>query len=59
MEEKKNLDKVTSISLDLEFKPLAGSSAKTNVPRYIVWTWAETYNIFRVYAGRGGMMFAY
>ena len=54
-----NLDKVTSISLDLEFKPLAGSSVKTNVPRYIVWTWAETYNIFRVYAGRGGMMFAY
>ena len=54
-----NLDKVTSVSLDLEFKPLAGSSAKTNVPRYIVWTWAETYNIFRVYAGRGGMMFAY
>lgn len=54
-----NLDKVTSISLDLEFKPNAGSSVKTNVPRYIVWTWAETYNIFRVYAGRGGMMFAY
>jgi hypothetical protein len=54
-----NLDKVTSISLDLEYKPLAGSSVKTNVPRYIVWTWAETYNIFRVYAGRGGMMFAY
>ena len=54
-----NLDKITSISLDLEFKPIAGSSSKTNVPRYIVWTWAETYNIFRVYAGRGGMMFAY
>jgi hypothetical protein len=54
-----NLDKVTSISLDLEFKPFAGSSSKTNVPRYVVWTWAETYNIFRVYAGRGGMMFAY
>lgn len=54
-----NLDKVTSISLDLEYKPNAGSSVKTNVPRYIVWTWAETYNIFRVYAGRGGMMFAY
>jgi len=54
-----NLDKITSITLDLEFKPFAGSSMTTNVPRYIVWSWAETYNIFRVYAGRGGMMFAY
>ena len=24
-----------------------------------VFVWAETYNIFRVYGGRGGMMFAY
>jgi hypothetical protein len=54
-----NLDKITSISLDLEFKPFAGTSIATNVPRFVVWTWAETYNIFRVYAGRGGMMFAY
>lgn len=54
-----NLDKITSINLDLEFKPFAGSSIATNVPRFIIWTWAETYNIFRVYAGRGGMMFAY
>jgi hypothetical protein len=54
-----NLDKITSIALDLEFKPFAGSSYATSVPRYIVWIWAETYNIFRVYAGRGGMMFAY
>lgn len=54
-----NLDKITSIVLDLEFKPFAGSSIANNVPRYIVWTWAETYNIFRIYAGRGGMMFAY
>jgi len=29
------------------------------VPRYLVYVWAETYNIFRVYGGRGGMMFAY
>ncbi|NBV77171.1 hypothetical protein EBR66_03350 [bacterium] len=24
-----------------------------------VFVWAETYNIFRVYGGRGGMMFVY
>jgi hypothetical protein len=54
-----NLDKITSISLDLEMKPFAGCSAPVSVPRYVVWSWAETYNIFRVYAGRGGMLFAY
>ena len=54
-----NLDKITSISLDLEMKPFAGCSAPVSVPRYVIWSWAETYNIFRVYAGRGGMLFAY
>jgi len=54
-----NLDKITSVSLDLEMKPFAGCSMSVGVPRYIIWSWAETYNIFRVYAGRGGMLFAY
>jgi hypothetical protein len=51
-----NLDKIHTISLDLEFKPFRGMKS---VPRYRVYVWAETYNIFRVYGGRGGMMFAY
>lgn len=54
-----NLDKITTISLDLEFKPFRGNSDPNQVPRYIVHVWAQTYNIFRVYGGRGGMMFAY
>ena len=54
-----NLDKITTISLDLEFKPFRGNSNQNQVPRYIVHVWAQTYNIFRVYGGRGGMMFAY
>jgi len=54
-----NLDKITKISLDLEFKPFRGCVAMNQVPRYIVYTWAETYNIFRVYGGRGGMLFAF
>lgn len=54
-----NLDKITTISLDLEFKPFRGNSDPNQIPRYIVRVWAETYNIFRVYAGRGGLMFAY
>ena len=54
-----NLDKITTIALDLEFKPFRGNSDPNQIPRYIIRIWAETYNIFRVYAGRGGLMFAY
>ena len=52
-----NLDKIVNINLRLEMQPFAGMA--TSVPRYLIYTWAETYNIFRVYGGRGGMMFAY
>ena len=54
-----NLDKITTIDLQLEFKPFRGLSDPNAVPRYIVYVWAQTYNVFRVYAGRGGLMFAY
>jgi len=43
----------------LELNPMAGYTTTFNVPRFLVYVWAETYNIFRVYGGRGGMMFAY
>jgi len=54
-----NMNKIANIDLELEFRPVAGTSNPNAVPRYIIRTWAETYNIFRVYAGRGGMLFAY
>ena len=54
-----NLDKLINLSLQLEFKPLRGISASSNIPRYIIYSWSQTYNIFRVYAGRGGLLFAY
>jgi hypothetical protein len=50
-----NLDKIMNLSLQLEMKPSLGATT----PRYIIYAWTETYNIFRVYAGRGGLMFAY
>ena len=53
-----NLDKIVNINLKLQLQPFAGREA-TAVPRYLIHVWAETYNIFRVYGGRGGMMFAY
>ena len=53
-----NLDKIVNINLRLELQPFAGREA-TAVPRYLIYVWAETYNIFRVYGGRAGMMFAY
>lgn len=51
-----NLDKIVNINLRLNLQPFPGTNT---VPRYIIYVWAETYNIFRVYGGRGGMMFAY
>jgi len=54
-----NLDKIIRINLKLDMNPLAGYVSTADVPRYIVYVWAETYNVFRVYGARGGMMFAY
>jgi hypothetical protein len=51
-----NLDKVLNISLQLEF---TNTLQNTNPPRYIIYSWSETYNIFRIYAGRGALLFAY
>ena len=54
-----NLDKIVNINLQLGLRPYAGYSESTAVPRYLVYVWAETYNVLRVYGGRAGMMFAY
>lgn len=51
-----NLDKIFNINLRLNLQPFPGTNT---VPRYRIHVWAETYNIFRVYGARGGMMFAY
>jgi hypothetical protein len=54
-----NLDKIVNINLQIEMQPFTGYLDPNAVPRYQVYIWAETYNIFRVYGGRGGMLFAY
>jgi hypothetical protein len=54
-----NLDKVEKVELRLQFKPSLGSLDPNNVPRYIVYTFAETYNILRIYGGRAGLLFAF
>jgi hypothetical protein len=52
-----NLDKIVNINLRLGLHPFAGVPVASAVPRYLVYIFAETYNIFRVYGGRAGMMF--
>jgi hypothetical protein len=54
-----NLDKVQRINLSLGFHGKTGEVSDTYAERFLVRTYAETYNIFRVYGGRGAMMFAY
>jgi hypothetical protein len=54
-----NLDKVLRLNLSLRFHGKTTILTDDFVERYIVHTFAQTYNIFRVYGGRGAMMFAY
>jgi hypothetical protein len=54
-----NLDKIEKIELRLQFKPYLGSVDPNNVPRYIVYSFAETYNILRIYGGRAGLLFQF
>jgi hypothetical protein len=54
-----NLDKVQRISLALGFHGITGDPTDSYTERFWVRTFAETYNIFRIYGGRGTMMFAY
>ena len=48
-----NLDKVPHKELVLSFK-----QGMSGVGRFVVYCYAETYNMMRVYGGRAGMMFA-
>jgi hypothetical protein len=52
-----NLDKITKRELNLEFN--ASRNSYSTYPNYVVYVWAATYNILRVYGGRAGLMFAY
>jgi hypothetical protein len=54
-----NLDKIQQRELLLEFSPDRGSYNPNAVPNYVVYIWAATYNMLRVYGGRAGLMFAY
>lgn len=54
-----NLDKFLNIDLALEMHPNRGSMNPNDVPRYMVYAWAETYNILRIYGGRAGLLFGY
>lgn len=54
-----NLDKITRIELQLQFSPERGSLNTTQVPRYTVYSWAESMNILRIYGGRAGLLFGY
>jgi Major capsid protein N-terminus len=54
-----NLDKITNRDLVLRFRTPYGNTSGLNVGRFMVYVYAETYNMLRVYGGRAGMMFAY
>lgn len=54
-----NLDKVEKLELQLQMNPFRGSINPNAVPRYLIYCFAETYNILRIYGGRAGLLFAY
>lgn len=54
-----NLDKITNRDLILRFRTPYGNISGIDVKRFIVYVWAETYNVLRVYGGRAGLLFAF
>jgi hypothetical protein len=54
-----NLDKIQRLNLTMRFHGKTGNITDDLVDRYVIYVYAETYNILRVYGGRAGMMFAY
>ena len=54
-----NLDKVTNRDLILRFRSKTNVQGGLDVGRFIVYVYAETYNVLRVYGGRAGLLFAY
>lgn len=54
-----NLDKIQRLNLSLGFHGVTGDPTDSYAERFWVRIYAETYNVFRVYGGRGAMMFAY
>jgi hypothetical protein len=54
-----NLDKMHDIFLNLVMHPRTGSVNANDVDGFLIYVWAETYNILRVYGGRAGLMMAY
>ena len=54
-----NLDKITNRDLILRFRTYSGNQSGTDVGRFVIYVYAETYNILRVYGGRAGLMFAF
>jgi len=54
-----NLDKVKRLTLSLGFHGKTGDPTDVYVERFWVRVFAETYNILRIYGGRGTTMFAY
>ncbi len=54
-----NLDKIANRDLVLRMRQKRGFVAGTEMERFVVYVYAETYNILRIYGGRAGMMFAF
>ncbi len=51
-----NLNRIMKKDLRFIVQPCGGG---TKNPRVLIYVWAETYNIFRVYGGRGTLLFSY
>ena len=54
-----NLDKIVNRELVLQIRAKRGYLGGADVNDFMVYVYAETYNILRVYGGRGAVMFAY
>jgi hypothetical protein len=54
-----NLDKIVNRDLVLHIRPKRGYVGGADVDKFVVYTYAECYNILRCYGGRAATLFAY
>lgn len=54
-----NFDRMKRRELRLQISPKLGSVNKLSYNPFVVYTYAESLNILRIYSGRAGLLFAY
>jgi len=54
-----NMDKIRRMELQVRLAAPKGNALGSSASRYWIYVYAETYNVLRIYGGRGALLFGY